>query len=178
MINSILRLVGGRRPLLVFGLPGVVVLLGGLALGARVISLTNTARALPVGQALVSVSLCIAGAMAMSEGLVLRMIGELRDTLSGRQEVGPPPTYQPSSWTELDWPLVLLGVPGMMVFLTGIAFGVWVIDVFRQTNVLSVGLALVSVSLCLSGELIWLTSIVLHALRELIIDLTGSGGPM
>ena len=27
MINSILRLVGGRRPLLVFGLPGVVVLL-------------------------------------------------------------------------------------------------------------------------------------------------------
>ena len=176
MINSILRLVGGRRPLLVFGLPGLLVLLGGLALGARVLSLTNAAGALPVGQALVSVSLCIAGAMAICAGLVLRMIGELRDTLSGRQEVGPPPTVEPYSWAELDWPLLLLGVPGMMVFLTGIAFGVWVIDVFRQAHVLSLGLAIVSVSLSIAGEMVWLTSIVLHALRELILDLFGSGG--
>jgi hypothetical protein len=176
MINSILRLVGGRRPLLVFGIPGVALLLGGLVLGARVLSITSRAHALPVGQALVCVSLCIAGAMAVCAGLVLRMVGELRDTLSSRQEVGPSPAYEPSSWTELDWPLVLLGVPGMMVFLTGTAFGVWVIDVFRQTNRLSLGLAIVSVSLCIAGEVVWLTSIVLHALRELIIDLTGAGG--
>jgi hypothetical protein len=176
MINSILRLVGGRRPLLVIGLPGLLVLLGGLALGARVLSLTSSTHALPVGQALICISLCIAGAVAVCASLVLRMVVELRDTLSGRQEVGPSPTYEPSSWTELDWPLVLLGVPGMMVFLTGTAFGVWVIDVFRQTNVLSLGLAIVSVSLCLAGEVVWLTSFVLHALRELILDLIGSGG--
>jgi hypothetical protein len=176
MINSILRLVGGRRPLLVFGIPGLLVLLGGLALGARVLSLTSSTHALPVGQALIFVSLCIAGAMSVCASLVLWMVGELRDTLSGRQDVGPSPTVQPSSWTELDWPLVLLGVPGMMVFLTGTAFGVWVIDVFRQTHRLSLGLAIVSVSLCLAGEMVWLTSFVLHALRELIIDLTGSRG--
>lgn len=164
--------------MLVFGLPGILVLLGGLALGARVLSVTNSTHALPMGQALVCVSLCIAGAMAVCAGLVLRLVRELRHVVSGRQEAGlePSPSYEPTSWTELDWPLVLLGVPGMMVFLTGTAFGVWVIDVFRQTNVLSLGLAIVSVSLCLAGEVVWLTSIVLHALRELIIEMTGPGG--
>ena len=164
--------------MVVFGLPGILLLLGGLALGARVLSVHSRANVLPVGQALVCVSLCIAGAMAVCAGLVLRMVGELRDLVSGKQEAGArsSPSYQPSSWAEFDWPLVLLGVPGMMVFLTGTAFGVWVVDVFRQANVLALGLAIVSLSLCIAGELVWLTSIVLYALRELVLDLTGSEG--
>jgi len=143
----------------------------------RVLDVHRRAHALHVGEALVSVSLCIAGAMAVCAGLVLRMVRELRDAVSAVQEAGarPQDAAQPSPPAELDWPLVLFGVPGTLLLLAGLAGGVWVLDIFRRAHALSLGLALISVSLCIAGEMAWLTSVVLHALRELILDLTGSG---
>jgi hypothetical protein len=175
MINSILRLVGQRYPLPVFGLPGTLALLAGLGWGVRVVDTCRRVHALPVGGALISVSLCIAGAMAVCAALILGMVQELRRTMQGRGKADGT-GYLPeiiSLSKDLDWPLVFFGVPGTILLLGGIAGGAWVVDTFSRTRVLSLGYALISVSVCIAGEMTWLTGVVLHTLEELILEVAG-----
>jgi hypothetical protein len=175
MINSILRLVGQRYPLPVFGLPGTLALLAGLGWGVRVVDTCRRVHALPVGGALISVSLCIAGMMAVCAALALGMVQELRKTMQGQGGAGGT-GYLPeiiSLSKDLDWPTVFFGVPGTILLLGGIAGGAWVVDTFSRTRVLSLGYALISVSVCIAGEMTWLSGVVLHSLEELILEVAG-----
>jgi hypothetical protein len=177
MITNILRLVGQRFPLLVFGVPGITSLLAGLVSGAQVVGAWRRVHALHVGTALISVSLCIAGTMAVFAAIVLSMVRELRSAMRGAGG-GASGTPYTSNWVslskDLDWPLVFFGLPGTLVLLAGIACGVWVVDACNRSHVLSVGYAIISASLCIAGEMTWLTGIVLHTLRELVLDVAGS----
>jgi hypothetical protein len=178
MINSILRLVGQRYPLPVFGLPGTLALLAGLIWGVRVVDVHRRAHALLKGEALISVSLCIAGVMALCAALVLAMVQELRKAMEGQggaRGTGYIPEVISLS-KDLDWPLVFFGVPGTILLLGGIACGVWIVDLFSRTRVLSLGYAIISVSLCIAGEMTWLTGVVLHSLEDLILEVAGPEG--
>ena len=59
VLNGVLRLVGQYRPLLFFGVPGMVLLLVGLGWGAWVVKIYQSTQQLAVGYTLISVLLVI-----------------------------------------------------------------------------------------------------------------------
>ena len=91
VLNGILRLVGQYRPLLFFGMPGILVLLAGLVWGLRVVDIYLDLRTLPVGYALISVLLSVVGVLGLFTGIILHSVrGLLMDLirLKGKQEIG------------------------------------------------------------------------------------------
>ena len=74
VLNGVLRLVGQHRPLLFFGLFGVVLLIAGLALGRHVVEIFYAGGVLPVGYALITVLLVVVGVLALFTGIILHSI--------------------------------------------------------------------------------------------------------
>ena len=86
VLNGVLRLVGQYRPLLFFGIPGLIVLLVGLGWGVWVVELYRTRGGLAVGYAMISVLLTILGAVALTTGVILHSIrGLLLEFMHQRQ---------------------------------------------------------------------------------------------
>lgn len=71
-------------------------------------------------------------------------------------------------------PLLFFGVPGAVVLLIGLLWGAWVVDIYSRTNTLAVGYALISVMLSIIGLFTLFTGIILHSVRALLFELTGS----
>ena len=71
-------------------------------------------------------------------------------------------------------PLMYFGVPGVVILLVGVGWGVYVVEIFRNTSQLAVGYALISVLLSMLGMLMLSTGIVLHSVRGLLTDLLKS----
>jgi len=88
VLNGVLRLVSQHRPLLFFGLLGVVLLLAGLALGWHVVEVFYAGGVLPVGYALITVLLIVAGMLASFAAIILHslraLLLELKSTLRSR----------------------------------------------------------------------------------------------
>jgi hypothetical protein len=76
-IDAILRLVAEHRPLLFFGVPGMVVLLAGLLLGLQVVRIYDATQQLAVGYSLITVLLVIVGILATFVGIMLHAIREI-----------------------------------------------------------------------------------------------------
>ncbi|MFC6864092.1 glycosyltransferase family 2 protein [Halomicroarcula sp. GCM10025817] len=78
---------------------------------------------------------------------------------------------------ERDNPIVLLGVPGLLVTLVGFGFGFWAITNYVQTSSFPSGLVLVAIFLGLVGILSCFNAIILHSLNvHLEHYLNGDGG--
>jgi hypothetical protein len=71
-------------------------------------------------------------------------------------------------------PLLFFGVPGMIVLLGGLAWGAWVVFIFRRSQTLAVGYALISVLLATLGTLSLFAGIILHSVRGLLLELVGT----
>jgi glycosyltransferase involved in cell wall biosynthesis len=80
VLNGILNLVSMHRPLFFFGVPGLLMLLVGLVLGAIVVDRYNTYQNLAVGYALISILLDLIGIQTLFTGIILHTI---RAYLSG-----------------------------------------------------------------------------------------------
>lgn len=76
-IDAILRLIAEHRPLLFFGLPGMLVLLAGLGLGSQVVLIYSATLQLAVGYALITVLLVTVGVLALFVGVMLHAIREI-----------------------------------------------------------------------------------------------------
>lgn len=74
VLNGILQLVGQHRPLLFFGLPGLLALLAGVIWGGVVVSLYQASGQLAVGYALISVLLSILGSLGLFAGIILHSV--------------------------------------------------------------------------------------------------------
>lgn len=70
-------------------------------------------------------------------------------------------------------PLLFFGVPGLAILLLGLLWGAWVVEIYRKTQTLAVGYALISVMLSILGSLGLFTGIILHSIRRLLLDLIG-----
>jgi glycosyltransferase involved in cell wall biosynthesis len=82
VLNGILHLVGQYRPLLFFGLSGLIVALAGFGMGVLVVEIYRRSRELAVGYAMISVLLSIAGMVLFSTGVTLHSVrGLLLDLL-------------------------------------------------------------------------------------------------
>ncbi len=65
-------------------------------------------------------------------------------------------------------PLLFFSLPGMLTLLVGLALGLHVVDVYQETLQLGVGLALITVLLCIVGIIAVFVGIMLHAIRGLL----------
>ncbi len=82
VLNGILYLMGQYRPLLFFGVPGAVLLTGGILFGAWVVDIYARIQTLAVGYAMISVLLTVIGMLMLSTGVTLHSIrGLLMDAL-------------------------------------------------------------------------------------------------
>lgn len=77
VLSRVLVLFSLRQPLLLFGVPGLALLIGGLVLGARVLAIYSDTRELAVGYALGTILLCLAGLLALFAALMLQAMKEL-----------------------------------------------------------------------------------------------------
>ena len=86
VLNGILRLVGQYRPLLFFGLPGLLVLLAGITWGSWVVIIYQRTNHLAVGYALISVLLSIVGSLSLFAGVILHSVrGLLLELVTGER---------------------------------------------------------------------------------------------
>ena len=74
VLNGVLRLIGQHRPLLFFGLPGLVLSLMGLILGAYVVQIYIETRQLAIGYTVLTVLLAEVGLLSLFSGLLLHSI--------------------------------------------------------------------------------------------------------
>ena len=68
-------------------------------------------------------------------------------------------------------PLLFFGVPGLVILLAGLVWGLWVVEIYRTSQILATGYALIVVLLLLVGILTLFTGIILHSIRALLLDL-------
>jgi hypothetical protein len=77
VLNGVLRLTGQYRPLLSFGVPGLVILAGGGLMGVLVVDLYSRFGQLAVGYALISVLLSVIGMTLLSTAVILHSVRAL-----------------------------------------------------------------------------------------------------
>ncbi|HEY5669565.1 MAG TPA: glycosyltransferase family 2 protein [Anaerolineales bacterium] len=68
-------------------------------------------------------------------------------------------------------PLFFFGVPGAAFLLTGLGWGLWVVELFMQTKQLAIGHAFIFVLLFLTGQAMLSTGFILHSVRGLLHDM-------
>ena len=68
-------------------------------------------------------------------------------------------------------PLLFFGGSGLIVLLVGMAWGAWVVSIYRRAQILAVGYAMIAVLLCIVGSVSLSTGIILHSLRGLLLEL-------
>lgn len=74
VLNGLLQLMGQYRPLLFFGLPGLILLLTGAGWGIYIAELFRRTRQLAIGYALICVLLVIAGNVSLTTGIILHSV--------------------------------------------------------------------------------------------------------
>jgi glycosyltransferase involved in cell wall biosynthesis len=68
-------------------------------------------------------------------------------------------------------PLLFFGMPGMLLLLIGLGWGILVLDIYRRVQTLALGYALLSVLFTVIGVLSVFAGIILHSVRGLLLEL-------
>jgi hypothetical protein len=66
-----------------------------------------------------------------------------------------------------DRPLAFLGLPGILSLIVGIAFGVWMLDLYAQTSRIITNVALASIGFLFIGCFMISTAITLYAITRI-----------
>ena len=74
VLNRVLVMISERRPLLFFGLPGAIFLLGGLVIGAFVVRSAYVDQVLDEGRAMITLLLVTIGVLSLFSGLLLNVL--------------------------------------------------------------------------------------------------------
>jgi len=77
VVNTLLKIVEERQPLLVFGVPGIVLFLIGMALGFWVVEVFIAKNELAIGTALIAVLMVTVGVFSVFVGLMLHSISNV-----------------------------------------------------------------------------------------------------
>lgn len=77
VFSRVLVLISLRQPLVLFGVPGIMLVSGGLALGVRVLNIYSRTNQLAIGNFLGAILLCLTGVLALFAALMLQSMKEL-----------------------------------------------------------------------------------------------------
>ena len=175
--NKIPQFISQYRHLLLFGIPGLFLLMAGVAGGLWVADVFFQRRTLLVGSAMLSVLLSIIGALALFTGTMLYSVRRLLEDMAdpGKEEEEQknhaPLVHSMDIQFVIGRPLIFFGGPGTTLLGAGVALGVRVVAIMRQTHELAIGSALVCMLLSIVGSLGILAGIILHSLQDLLRNL-------
>jgi glycosyltransferase involved in cell wall biosynthesis len=68
----------------------------------------------------------------------------------------------------LRQPMVLFGIPGLLLLGGGVGLAIYVLDIFGRTNQLAIGYLLGAILLCLVGILALFAALMLQSMKELL----------
>jgi glycosyltransferase involved in cell wall biosynthesis len=85
VLNGIIRLVSLRRPLLFFGVPGIWLLVWGVALALDVVQTFDRVHVLQVGQLIFAVAFVIVGVLSMFTAVILNALQGIRNDFRARR---------------------------------------------------------------------------------------------
>ena len=77
VLTRVLVLISLRQPLVLFGVPGLLLVVGGVALGVRVLDIYGRNSQLAIGNFLGAILLCLTGVLALFAALMLQSMKEL-----------------------------------------------------------------------------------------------------
>jgi glycosyltransferase involved in cell wall biosynthesis len=77
VLSRVLVLISLKQPLILFGIPGIVLLVAGLGLGMRVLDIYAKTSQLAIGTFLGAMLLCLTGVLALFAALMLQSMKEL-----------------------------------------------------------------------------------------------------
>ncbi len=77
VLNGVMRLIGQHRPLLFFGVPGILLLVIAAVLGISVVSIYSDTGQLAIGYALITVMVGILGSLSLFTGVILHSVRAL-----------------------------------------------------------------------------------------------------
>ncbi len=172
MLTGVMWLVTRRRPLIFFGLPGAFLLSVGLIVGLWVVYTYTRIHSVVMEYALISVSLCIGGALILCTGAILYSIQELITTLT---QTNKQVAYKPRASSgvrqliKISWPLVIFALPGAILLLGGIVVGGQVVRIYIQAHIFSMGYALLTTLLSITGSLWLVAGTMLYSVRQLVL---------
>ena len=78
VLTRIMAMISERRPLFFFGSGGGLLVIFGIIAGGRVLQIFSASGVIPVGTALVSVSLLIIGVFSIFTGIILHVLVKRR----------------------------------------------------------------------------------------------------
>jgi len=73
---SLFKIASEQKPLVYFGIPGLLMILGGILMGFRVLNIFLDNQAIATGSAIISVGLAIVGFIAIMMAIILRVISK------------------------------------------------------------------------------------------------------
>ncbi len=179
VLNGLLHLVGQYRPLLINSLLGVALMAAGTVFGTLALSAFFRTGAYAIGYGLLSVLLLVMGIVFGTTGLILHstrammveFIRPWRDRyIKNGNQVPAPQGLVDRFLHEVGRhrPLRYIGIPGAAILLTGLGFGVHVVQAYRQTLDLHVGDAVLCVLAITFGHMLLATALILHSTRALL----------
>jgi len=71
-------------------------------------------------------------------------------------------------YVAIERPLVFYGIPGVIFFLIGLAFGVWTIQIYSEEGQVITNIALVGVSGVMMGTILMLTATILYSIVSVV----------
>lgn len=71
------------------------------------------------------------------------------------------------SRTVIESPLLYLGLPGMVLIISGIIAGIRVVNIFLETHLIAVGTGLISIGLIIIGTIMFASSLILKFLKAM-----------
>jgi len=68
-------------------------------------------------------------------------------------------------------PLLCFGLTGLALFISGLALGLHILDIYVRTHNLAIGYSLLMLLLCVLGVLVFFGGIILHSTRSMLSEL-------
>jgi glycosyltransferase involved in cell wall biosynthesis len=170
VLSRVLVMISERRPLLAFGSLGLATILAGIILGVVVIRVLQLQQVLQMGSAMISMLLITVGMMSITTGLVLNVFAHRLDAtrvrLTPQGRIG-----RLVYWLGGNGTMMVFSVIGMLSVALSLYFGLLVIQVLQEQQVLQVGSALVSLMFAIAGVLTIYTGLILSVVAGRLSDL-------
>ncbi len=158
VFNRVLVMIADQRPLFFFGLGGLICIIIGLGFGIRVVAMFTDTHVLPTGNTLIAITLVVVGVFGIFTGLVLSVL--------------QPGNTSQNVFTRVliiiseKRPLLIFGLCGLVLVIVGLVFGVRVLNMYSENDVLPVGNSLISVVFIVVGMFSIFAGLILRALSR------------
>jgi glycosyltransferase involved in cell wall biosynthesis len=176
ILTSIIRYVAFRRPLSLIGIPGLAILILGVAGLFLLLDIFNATRAIPVGLGMFTVATVVIGLAILLNSLFLYTLSSISREIPLQfeesrkiKEVISRATKRTSivQYITTKRPLSLIGIPGLAILILGVAGLFLLLDIFSATRAIPVGLGMFTVATVVIGLILLMTSVILYSVARL-----------